>query len=534
MMRATQKNPTFFCIQILTVNLYTYMGGGSAVKRVLIIFIYCSLLLSGYVYADFESEVINRVNVERAAEGLPPLSYDTSLASAARGHSEDMGLQNYFSHTGLDGRTPCERMTNAGYTWNYCGENIAAGQPTPGDVIDTWMASPGHRANILNPNFCDIGVGYVYVASSTYGHYWTQNFGRRSGVSSCPEIVRYTITASAGTGGSIAPQGDVEVDQGDDITFTITPAAGYSVAQVFVDGETSAITTTYTFSNVSRNHTLAVNFALNQLPPSANAGPDQDVIEGVTVTLDGSQSSDPNDAIVACEWTQTGGQAITLSDTAEVKPTFVAAPVTEDMALVFQLTVRDSGGDSDSDTVSINITDNGVLSLPADAIAFQTATNSTLGLQTDGDADLVSLLPVDPEGGAITNRNGMPQNMIYGLMAFKIKVDIPGSSTTVTVLLPEPMPQGYKWYKYSPGQGWYDYSANVSLNGDRTRLNITLVDGGTGDDDNQQNGIIVDPSGLGAAPASIISSGSPGGGGGGGGGGCFIDTVSNNFTFFPF
>ena len=81
-----------------------------------------------------------------------------------------------------------------------------------------------------------------------------------------------------------------------------------------------------------------------------------------------------------------------------------------------------------------------------------------------------------------------------------------GSSTTVTVLLPEPAPQGYKWYKYSSSQGWYDYSTNVTFNGDRTRLTITLIDGGTGDDDGQQNGIIEDPSGLGTAPAGSVSS----------------------------
>jgi hypothetical protein len=127
----------------------------------------------------------------------------------------------------------------------------------------------------------------------------------------------------------------------------------------------------------------------------------------------------------------------------------------------------------------------------------------------------------------------MPQNMIYGLMDFEIKVDIPGRSTTLTILLPDPVPEGYKWYKYSQNQGWYDYSANVVLNGARTQLSITLVDGGTGDDDGQQNGIIVDPSGLGLAPAGS-SSGSSGGGGGGGGGGCFIGTLGENFKWWRF
>ncbi len=491
-------------------------------RRVLSLCMYCFVLLGGNVYAGFESEVIDLVNVERAAEGLPPLSYDASLGAAARGHSEDMGLQNYFSHMGLDGRTACGRITDAGYTWNYCGENIAAGQPTPEDVIDTWMASDGHRANILNPSFCDIGVGYAYVANSAYGHYWTQNFGRRSGLSSCPETATYMFTATAGMGGSIAPQGSFSIDQGSDITFTITPDVGHSVAAVLVDGAAVDIATTYTFDNISSNHTIAVSFAVNQLPPTADAGADQSVVESATVALDGSQSMDPNDAVVTYEWTQTGGPSMVLSDANAVRPTFVAAPITADATVVFQLTVHDSGGDSDSDTVEIDITENSFQSVPDDAIAFQTTTNSVLGLKSDDDSDLVSLQPVDPNGEDIMNRNGMPQNIIYGLMDFKIKVDIPGSSTKITVLLPEPMPQGYKWYKYSQSQGWYDYSENVALNVDRTQLSITLVDGGTGDDDGQQNGIIVDPSGLGAAPAGSGSSG-------GGGGGCFINTLGDNF-----
>ena len=490
-------------------------------------------MLCGQVYADFESEVLDLVNVERAAEGIAPLSYDARLAAAARGHSEDMGLHDYFSHTSLDGRTVSDRITDAGYTWNFIGENIAAGQPTPEDVIDSWMSSAGHRANILNPNFCDIGVGYAHVAAGTYRHYWTQDFGRQSGVSSCPQIAVYTITATAGSGGSIAPQGNVSVDQGNDITFTITPDAGYSVDAVVADGEAIDITTTYTFSNVSSNHAIAIEFALNQLPPTADAGPDQNVAEGATVTLDGSQSSDPNDAIVTYQWTQTDGPALTLSDSNAVRPTFVAAPIAENTSAVFQLTVYDSGAESDSDAVEITITENGIDTVPDDVVTFQTTKNSVLGLKPDNDSNLVSLQPVDPESDDITNRNGMPQSMIYGLIDFKIKVDIPGSSATITIFLPEPMPRGYKWYKYSQSQGWYDYSANVASNSDRTQLSITLVDGGRGDDDGQQNGIIADPSGLGLAPTGSGSSGD-GGGGGGGGGGCFIGALDENFKWWRF
>ena len=74
-------------------------------RRSLCLIVFCFILASGYVFADFESDVIDLVNVERAAQGLHPLSYDHQLAAAARDHSEDMGLQGYFSHTSLDGRT---------------------------------------------------------------------------------------------------------------------------------------------------------------------------------------------------------------------------------------------------------------------------------------------------------------------------------------------------------------------------------------------------------------------------------------------
>ncbi len=132
-----------------------------------------------------EMDVINLVNNERLIEGLHIYSADDRLTDAARGHSEDMAINNYFSHTSLDGRVFYQRITDAGYVWNQCGENIAAGYSTPQAVVNGWMNSPGHRANILHTSFCDIGVGYAYEEGSTYNHYWTQDFGRAQGVSEC-------------------------------------------------------------------------------------------------------------------------------------------------------------------------------------------------------------------------------------------------------------------------------------------------------------------------------------------------------------
>jgi len=494
-------------------------------RRVLCLFAYCFFLFGGSVYANFESEVIDLVNVEREARGLHPLAYDYSLAAAARDHSEDMGVQDYFSHTSLDGRTVGDRILAAGYSYNTYGENIGAGQPTPEIIINSWMSSSGHRANILNPNFCDIGVGYAYVADSTYRHYWTQDFGRKGGISSCPGIATYTITAASSSGGSIFPAGDVAVDQGSNITFTFAPDPGYSVDEVLVDGEAKNIATSYIFSNVSSNHIIEVNFTFNPLPPTAEAGPPQVVIEGETVMLDASQSSDPNDAIVAYEWTQINGTQVMLSDENAANPTFVGAPITGDTTVVFEVTVFDSGGLSDSDTVEITINENGIQNLPDDIITFQTTTDRILGLKPDSGSGLVSLYPVDSDSDTIADKNGMPENLIYGLIDFKIKVDTPGSTAIITIFLPEPMPQDYKWYKYDQNQGWIDYSANVSLNSARDQLSLTLVDGGTGDDDEEQNGIIRDPSGLGIAASNSGSTNTSSMSGGGSSAGCFIETL---------
>jgi len=187
------------------------------------------VLFVAVAQADFESEVIELVNAEREACncGLHPLSYNIELTVAARRHSQDMGDRNYFDHATPDGTpdgiafyeritdagyiyqacgeniaagyaTPdgttdgiafYERITDAGYIYQACGENIAAGYATPEAVVDGWMNSDGHRANILDPDYCDIGVGYAAVDGSQYYHYWTQDFGRRAGVSQCPEPV---------------------------------------------------------------------------------------------------------------------------------------------------------------------------------------------------------------------------------------------------------------------------------------------------------------------------------------------------------
>ncbi|MFJ8752528.1 sigma-70 family RNA polymerase sigma factor [Streptomyces sp. NPDC102441] len=119
-------------------------------------------------------EVIALVNAERAKEGCASVSGNSLLTKAASGHSADMAARDYFSHTSPDGTDPGARITAAGYRWSTYGENIAKGQPTAAAVMDSWMNSDGHRANILNCAFKEIGIGRE---DSSGGPVWTQNFG---------------------------------------------------------------------------------------------------------------------------------------------------------------------------------------------------------------------------------------------------------------------------------------------------------------------------------------------------------------------
>jgi uncharacterized protein YkwD len=121
--------------------------------------------------------VITLTNLQRAMIGLDPLLPSPALMAAAQTHAEDMAARGYFSHAGLDGSTPATRASAAGYAWIALGENIAQGQSTPEQVMQSWMTSEGHRSNILNPIFENIGVGYA-ISPRTGNSYWVQLFGR--------------------------------------------------------------------------------------------------------------------------------------------------------------------------------------------------------------------------------------------------------------------------------------------------------------------------------------------------------------------
>lgn len=126
-----------------------------------------------------EQELIQLINQERQKNNLSSLTIHNALVAAAKRHSEDMAQNNFLSHTGSDGSTPFTRMTDAGYSYRTAGENVAAGYTSPQAVLAGWMNSSGHRRNILNANYCELGVGYAYKEESTYRHYWTLTLGCR-------------------------------------------------------------------------------------------------------------------------------------------------------------------------------------------------------------------------------------------------------------------------------------------------------------------------------------------------------------------
>ena len=124
--------------------------------------------------SSYASEVADIVNQERTSQGLSPLSYDSQLAELAQKKAEDMAENGYFSHQSPTYGSAFDMMNEAGISYRSAGENIARGQRTPEAVMDSWMNSSGHRANILSSSYSSVGVGYAEDENGTA--YWVQMF----------------------------------------------------------------------------------------------------------------------------------------------------------------------------------------------------------------------------------------------------------------------------------------------------------------------------------------------------------------------
>ncbi len=136
---------------------------------------------------DFRASLLQQINAARASArscggtaqpAAGALAWNDRLFSAAARHSRDMAQNNYFSHTGLDGRSSSQRISAEGYAWSWSGENIAAGQTGVTAVMNGWLASEGHCRNIMRPEYLEVAVSCVQRTGSTYGSYWTMVLAR--------------------------------------------------------------------------------------------------------------------------------------------------------------------------------------------------------------------------------------------------------------------------------------------------------------------------------------------------------------------
>ena len=121
-------------------------------------------------------QVLDLTNQRRAENGLPGLVLNQALVNAAQGHSDDQAARATMSHSGSDGSSAGQRIERQGYRWSAWAENVAMGYPDAASVMDGWMGSSGHRANILGRNVTEIGIGLAHAADGS--PYWTQVFAR--------------------------------------------------------------------------------------------------------------------------------------------------------------------------------------------------------------------------------------------------------------------------------------------------------------------------------------------------------------------
>lgn len=127
-------------------------------------------------YSEFANRVLELVNIERANAGVAPLVLDEALCNAANMRAIEMDRTGEFSHTRPGGRECFTVVDYCNIGYMMCGENIAAGQPTPEEVMNSWLGSAGHKANILSPEYTKMGLGYSTGGGGEYRHYWAQEF----------------------------------------------------------------------------------------------------------------------------------------------------------------------------------------------------------------------------------------------------------------------------------------------------------------------------------------------------------------------
>ncbi len=396
-------NGTFFAQQGSNVTFTLTPNSGFRVS---------SLIINGSSVGNVTSYTLSgfsgKVTVSAVFEPVPPTTYTITVTPPTNGSIYPSGVVS-----------------------------VAAG----GSKTFTIAANDGYH--IQDVIATDVSKGPV--ASYTF-----ENVNGNQKLSAIFAINTYTITATAGPNGSIFPS-SVTVNHGSSQTFKITPYSGYDVEQVYVDGEPKGAVESYTISPVIKAHTLTAQFVKkpNQ-PPVANAGPDQTVSEGGTITLSGAASMDPDDGIASYRWVQLEGPQVVLSDATASSPTFQSPNVgPEGASLKFQLTVTDRAGLSSVDTCLVRVT---WINQPpvANAGPSQTVPEGTIvqldgSASTDPDDGIVAYAWVQKGGPTVTLTNAktavasfMPPNVGLGgtSLTFELTVTDKGglSATAQTIV----------------------------------------------------------------------------------------------------
>jgi hypothetical protein len=436
--------------------------------------------------------------------------------------------------------------------------------------------------------------------------------------------ITHTITASAGSNGQIDPLGSVTVNQGTNKTFSMYPNPNYQVLNVKVDGVSVGTVTSYTFKNITADHTISAGFTeidpgtpnadsdndgmpddweirhgLNPLSDDAAGDPDNDGITSLNEYLGGTDPNifdeflkpkqpvllspsdneivslkpilqtdafsdpDPTDTHTSTRWqiVRAEDQFLVFDKTSVASLTELVVPgllLDESTSYEWRVKFADNHGlSSEWSEYAMFSTDYNVADSDGNGIPDHQEVESTLDLDGDGTPDndqggiksvnvtgestqigisipeaepILSIVSLEAENLAdILNEShflDQSSEFPYGLISFKLIVNQPGDEVVVTLHLSHAASPGGTWYKYDPMDDiWHDYSAYTDFSADRKRIYLILKDGGFGDADGIENGIIVDPLGL-SVPSSLQPTAADavdgGGGSGGGGGGCFI------------
>jgi len=295
------------------------------------------------------------------------------------------------------------RNVTANFTINTC--KITATASLGGTISPSGSITLNYGASqtfILTPNL-GYHIGDVRVDGVSIGpafSYIFENIHSDHTIEAIFAINPYTITATAGSNGAILPSGIITVNHGETQTFLFKPNQGYRIAEVKVDGISMGKIETYTFNNVTSNHTIEVTFAIDNNPPVANAGRDQNVITGQVVTLDGSESFDPEGEMITFLWQFKEvplGSNVTnasLSEHTSAKPEFIPDV---DGTYRVQLIVNDGLSDSDPDEVLIH------------AFSKDVPPNANAG----HDQNVLTGTPVQLDGSRSSDPDNGPKSLSY-------------------------------------------------------------------------------------------------------------------------